>query len=135
MKTVKTIIAGLLLIGLVPISAMAQKKAEVIAVINRADWCPICQANGKRANMVFKKNNMNGDILFVTNDLTNTQTKNKSAEMLKKYGLDKVMMNHESTGMVFFFNPKTKELIDQISASRTNPELVAAMHEAEKSVD
>lgn len=135
MKTLKSIFVSLLLISLIPVSAMAQKDAKVIAVINRADWCPICRANGKRAHMVFMNNNKNGAIKFLTNDLTNTQTKNKSAEMLEKYGLEKAMMNRESTGMVFFFNQKTKALIDQISASRTNQELVTAMQKAEKSVD
>ena len=135
MKATKSILASLMLIGLFSLSAMAQQDAKVIAVVNRADWCPICKANGKRAHEVFMENNKDHSIKFLTNDLTNAETIGKSDEVLKKYGLDKIMKNYNGTGVIFFFNPKTKALIEQISAAQSNKELMAAMQTAKKSVN
>ena len=47
MKTVKSILVSVVLVLLVSVSAMAQSNAKVIAVINKADWCPTCQQNGR----------------------------------------------------------------------------------------
>ena len=87
MKSIKTIFASVILIALVSVSAFAGTGAKVIAVVNQAGWCPVCQNNGMRAMDAFKANNQDMAIQFVANDLTNDETKAKSAEELKKLGL------------------------------------------------
>ena len=81
---------------------------------------------------VFKMNNKDGAIKFIINDLTNDQTKEKSATKLKKYNLYEKMKPYNSTGVVFFFNSKTNELIDKISVKKSNEKLRKAMTSATK---
>lgn len=131
MKTKNLILMGFLILAVFP--AFAQKAAEpkVIAVINQADWCHVCKENGQRAMAAFMANNQNGAFLFVANDVTNADTKKKSAMELKKYGLDKAAANLAGTGVAYFFNPKTRELISQVSVGKTDQELAAALKNAE----
>ncbi|MDP2338432.1 MAG: hypothetical protein Q8N05_18675 [Bacteroidota bacterium] len=132
MKTVKTIFASAILIALVSVSAFAGTNAKVIAVVNKAEWCPTCQNNGMRAMEAFKANNKDMAILFVANDVTNDETKQKSAEELKKLGLDKAIEAYPGTGVVYFFNSETKALISQVSVAKPDQELAAALITAKK---
>ena len=132
MKTAKTLITSLTLILLFSVSAMAQSDAKVLGVINRADWCPVCEENGERAMKTFKTNNKDGSIKFIINDLTDVTTKEKSAKKLKKYELYKKMKENTSTGVVFFFDAESKELIDKISVKKSSKELAKAMSSAKK---
>ncbi len=130
MKTAKTLITSLTLLLLFSVSAMAQSDAKVLAVVNRADWCPVCENNGERAMKTFKMNNKDGSFNFIINDLTNNKSKMKSAEKLEKHGLHSKMKSHNSTGVVFFFDAESKELIDKISVKKSNKKLAEAMRSA-----
>lgn len=132
MKSIKTIFASLILIALVSVSAFAGTGSKVIAVVNKAEWCPTCQKNGMRAMEAFKANNQDMAIQFVANDLTNDETKAKSAEELKEFGLDKVIAAYPGTGVVYFFNSETKALISQVSVAKPDQELAAALVTAKK---
>lgn len=133
MKTVKSIIVSAILVVLVSVSAFAQSNAKVIAVINKADWCPTCQANGQRAMAAFMANNKDMAIQFVANDVTDENTKKKSSAELKKLGLDKqVAENCKMTGIAYFFNSDTKALISQVSVAKSDQELASALTAAKK---
>ncbi len=132
MKSIKTIFASVILIALVSGSAFAGTTAKVIAVVNKAEWCPACQNNGERAHKAFMENNKDMAIQFVANDLTNDETKAKSAEELKKLGLDKAIAPYSGTGVVYFFNSETKALISQVSVAKPDQELAAALTTAKK---
>ena len=132
MKTLKTISASLILIIAFSSSIFAQSNAKVLAVINEAEWCPTCQHNGDRAMKVFKANNKGGKFQFVMNNLTNDDTKMKSAEDLKNLGLTDAIAPYKGTGTVYFFNADTKALISNISIAKTNEELAATMLSALK---
>jgi len=130
MKPVKSIFASLILVLMVSGSMMAQSAPKVIGVINKADWCSVCENNGARAMAAFMANNMDGEIAFVANDLTNDDTKKKSSEALKKYGLEEAVSSLKSTGVAYFFNPESKALISQVSVSKSDKELAEAMSAA-----
>jgi thiol-disulfide isomerase/thioredoxin len=132
MKTSKSIVISLMLVLLVSASAMAQSGSKVIAVVNKASWCPVCQKNGKRAMSVLMRNNQDGAVRFVFNNLSNKQTKQKSAETLKKLDLYKTMSKFKSTGVVYFFDAKNKSLISHISLARSNKKLAEALTNSEK---
>lgn len=135
MKTVKSILVSAVLILLVSVSAMAQSDAKVIAVINKADWCPVCQKNGERAMNAFMSNNKDMAIQFVANDVTNDVSKKKSAVELEKLGLEKaVAENCNATGVAYFFNSKTKALISQVSVAKPDQELATALTDAKKAL-
>jgi hypothetical protein len=120
---------------LVSVAAMAQTGPKVIAVINKAEWCPVCQQNGQRAMTAFMENNKDMAIQFVANDLTNDETIKKSATELKKFGLDKTMENYKGTGVAYFFNSKTGALISQISVAKPDQELAQALVTAKKGLN
>jgi thiol:disulfide interchange protein len=132
MKNSKSIILSLALVLLVTGAVFAQKEAKVIAVVNHADWCPTCQNNGERAKTTFMENNKDGAIQFTVNNLTNEETIKTSTEELKKLGVDKPMAAYKGTGMVYFFDAKTKKLITQISVAKTSDEIATAMSAAVK---
>ena len=127
MKNVKTIFASVALILLVSISAFAGTGAKVIGVVNKAEWCPTCKNNGERAMTCFMENNKDMAIQFVANDVTNDETKAKSAAELKKLGLDKAMAELKMTGVVYFFDADSKKLITQVNVAKTNEELAETM--------
>ncbi|NOZ35206.1 MAG: hypothetical protein GXO80_07905 [Chlorobi bacterium] len=134
MKTIQSIFMSVMLIVLATLSTSAQSKTKVIAVINEADWCPTCQHNGERAIKAFKANNKDGAFQFVINNLTNDDTKLKSSAKLKELGLSDEMSEFKGTGMVYFFNAKTKVLISKISIAKSDEELAKAMESANEGV-
>jgi hypothetical protein len=132
MKKSKTFLLSLLLIIFFGSTALAQSNAKVIAVVNHASWCPACVGNGERAQAVFTENNKDNAIQFVVNDLSTDETKQKSAYELEKLGLSEAMEAHKRTGIAYFFDAETKELINQVSVAKTNDEIVAALQTAKK---
>jgi len=132
MRTTKSIITSFILMFIFSMSVMAQSQHDVIAVINKADWCPVCQKNGERAMKALKGNDEDGAIKFVGNNLTDEQTKAKSKERLKNYGLYEKMKSYEGTGIVFFFDAESKELIDKISVAKSSRKLAEAVQKATK---
>jgi len=132
MKKMKSIVSVAFLLVILTSSMFAQTNSKVIAVINKAEWCPACKKNGERAMKTFKRNNKNGNFIFIQNDLTNDKTKLKSNKEIQKYGLLDVMTNKKSTAVVFFFNPVTKKLISKIGISKSDEELSSAMISALK---
>jgi len=130
MKLLKSIFTGMAVMLLVSATAMSQ--AKVIAVVNHADWCGTCKANGERAMNAFSENNPDGDIQFVVNDLTNEETKQASAQSLKEHGLYEAMEAKRKTALVYFFDAQSKELINEISVGKSNEEIVSVMDKALK---
>jgi hypothetical protein len=134
MKTTKSILASLVLMLLVSVSAMAQTEAKVIAVVNKATWCHVCEENGARAMSAFMANNSDNGFKFVANDLSTDDTKKSSLEEIKKLGLESAVADLKYTGMAYFFNAKTKELIHQVSVAKSDAEIAAAMVTAKNAV-
>lgn len=123
----KTLVSGLLLFTFFSLAGMAQNEAKIIAVVNEAEWCGTCQKHGERAMTAFNENNQDGFVLFIFNDVTSDETKSKSEKELKKYGLASVMEPHKATGVAYLFNAEDKHLINQVSLSKTDQELIEAM--------
>ncbi|HYX06174.1 MAG TPA: hypothetical protein VE912_05515 [Bacteroidales bacterium] len=132
MKTTKSILTSLALFVLISVSAAAQSEAKVIAVINEATWCPVCQKNGERAMAAFKSNNKDGAVKFLANDVSNKETKKKSSETLKKYGLEQAMASRQATGVAYFFDAGSGKLINQVSLAKSDQVLADAMTAARK---
>lgn len=97
---------------------------KVFAVINKADWCPTCQANGSRIMSEVMPACKNLKVKFLPNDLTNNQTITKSGEDLKKNKLTAAVEPVKSTGVILLIDAKTKKLIKQISVARPSAEII-----------
>lgn len=135
MKKVKTIFGTMLFTVVLSASgAFAQSSAKIIAVVNQADWCSVCKTNGQRAMGAFMENNKDAAIQFVVNDITNAETVKKSAGEIEKAGLTAAMKNYKASGVVYFFNAKTKEPITQITVANSNEEIAYVFGEVKKAV-
>ena len=109
------------------LSAKAQTKTgtpKVYAVINKADWCPVCQANGTRVMSEVMPACKALKVKFVANDLTNEQTIAKSAAELKKNKVFNAVKETKSTGVILLVDAKTKKVIKQISVSKPSEEII-----------
>ena len=126
----KTLLLILTFIAIIPFTAKSQTDAKVLAVVNSAEWCGVCQQHGERAMSVLQENNADGEVHFIMNNVTNDETKQASEKNLEKYGLANAMADHEATGVAYFFDADNNEFIDQVSLSKDNPELVDALQAA-----
>lgn len=97
---------------------------KVFAVINRAEWCPTCQANGARIMSEVMPACKNLKVKFLPNDLTNDQTIAKSGEELKKNKLVAAVQTVKSTGVILLIDAKTKKIIKEISVARPSTEII-----------
>ncbi len=127
----KLFFASFFLLGLAAGVFAQSQNPKVIALINKASWCPVCQANGPR----FEKDIMpmvmnNTDVKMVMNDLSNDQTKTASADMLEKAGVAKFAKKNTATGVLYFLDPTSKKLISKISISKTDEEIKQALQSA-----
>lgn len=108
-------------------SAKAQTKGstpKVYAVINKADWCPVCQANGARVMSEVLPACKDLKVKFVANDLTNEQTITKSTAELKKNKIFNAVKETKSTGVILLVDAKSKKVIKQISVSKSSGEII-----------
>ncbi|MHB1922097.1 MAG: hypothetical protein ACYCOO_07655 [Chitinophagaceae bacterium] len=127
----KLMIASFLLLGIAFNGFAQHHPPKVIALVNQASWCPVCQANGPR----FKKDILpmvmkNGNVQMVMNNLTNEETKGFSLGMLKKAGIAKFAENNTETGMIYLLDAKTKRLISTISLAKSDQEIKEAFQTA-----
>ena len=147
MKKVKSIFAILLLAT--SFSSYAQMpehsaNPKLIAVVNRANWCGVCKANGTRFGAVLMPYATQGVNIYL-NDLTNESTKAASMQELEKAdiyeavntiprkGMGKVLkacrlikdkkQTQDVSGIVTFINPKTHKQVKQISITVSDEEM------------
>jgi hypothetical protein len=118
----KLLVATLLFMG-IAVSGFAQQ-AKVIALVNKASWCPVCQANGPR----FEKDIMpmamqNKDVQIVMNDLSDDKTKAASLPMLEKAGIASFAKKNTGTGTLYFIDAKSKKLISEVSLAKSDDEI------------
>jgi ketosteroid isomerase-like protein len=122
----KLLISVLLLSTLLfsAITGNAQEGRKVIAVINKADWCPVCQTNGekmmKEIMPVFNESN----VQFVMNDLTNDATKADSKMALDKVKAYDAVKKISATGWLLLIDAETGKLLEKISVAEPVEKLV-----------
>ena len=117
---------------------------KLIAVVNRANWCAVCKANGQRFGELLMPYAAKGVTIYF-NDLTDDTTKANSklelekasvyeavtttprkgmGHLLKSCGLTKdKKVSIEASGIVTFINPKTHKQLKQLSISSTDEEM------------
>lgn len=128
----KKLIFAIVLVMSFSFVARAQNvQPKVIALLTKASWCPVCQANGPRfmkevMPMVMK----NKEVEMVMNDLSDKKTTAMSKGMLEKAGIYQFAKKNPATGMLYFFDAKSKELISKVSLAEPNEEIEKAYQEA-----
>lgn len=127
----KLIFAIALVMSFSFVASAQNVQPKVIALLTKASWCPVCQANGPRfmkevMPMVMK----NKEVEMVMNDLSDKKTVAMSKGMLEKAGIYKFAQNNPATGMLYFLDAKSKELISKVSLAESNEEIEKAYQEA-----
>lgn len=125
MKNTKSILIVLMMV--LGASIFSQNNAKVIVVVNKADWCSICRANGQRAMETFMGNNTDQNFQLVIHDVTTEESKKQSNVELTQLGLSKIINDHNGTGIFYFFDAKSKKILAQISVANTNEEIKMTM--------
>ena len=117
---------------------------KLIAVVNTANWCAVCKANGQRFQQLLMPYVTQGVTVYI-NDITNSTTKQASKITLQKAnvyqavatmprkGMGKMLQScglakdkkqfTEVSGIVTFINPKTYKQIKQLSIASPNEEM------------
>jgi thiol:disulfide interchange protein len=96
-------------------------------VINKAEWCKVCKLYEVRAISAFNENNQDSYFQFLENDITNDSTKLKSKPEIEKFGLEKMMKKNTNSGVLSFYDAKTKKLLIQVTVAISKTELAANM--------
>lgn len=122
----------LALLASVASPASADTKPRVIAVINRADWCSSCKANGPRVAKAVMAASADGSLAIVMNDLTSDKTAKTSGTALKAAGVDAAMVPYTATGVLYLFDAATKHVLKQVTVANSNAEILMAIDAAKK---
>jgi hypothetical protein len=104
---------------------------KVIALVNKASWCPVCKANGPR----FEKDIMpmvmgNKDVQMAMNDLSDDNTKAASKAMIDKAGIASFCEKNTATGMLYFLDAKSKKLLSKVSLADSDEQIKKAYEKA-----
>ncbi len=115
-------------------SLFAQGDRKIIAVINKADWCPVCQINGEKVMNevmpVFKESG----VLFMMNDLTDESTKEDSKKMLEEKKIFEAVKKIKSTGLILLVDAMTGKLLEKISVAEPAEKLIEAIRKKSMAV-
>jgi len=128
----KQLICAVALVMSFSFTTSAQKvQPKVIALITKASWCVVCQANGPR----FMKDIMpmirrNKEVQIIINDLSDKKTTATSRRTLQKADIDDFAEKNPATGMLYFFNADTKKLLSSVSLAQSNEEIEKAYQKA-----
>jgi hypothetical protein len=120
---VRSALAFTLLAVLSTAAAWAEPTPKVIAVANRAEWCSVCKANGERAGRALMKASADGTIKVLVNDVTSEETIKKSIGDLRAAGLDKIMTSYTATGVLYFFDARTRRPLRQVTVANSDEEI------------
>lgn len=130
----KHLIVALVLFMGFSFTANAQKaQPKVIALLTKASWCVVCQANGPR----FMKDIMpmiqeNKEVQIIMNDLSDKKTISMSRKALQKAGIYDFAEKNPATGMLYFFDANKKKLLSSVSLAQSNEEIEKAYQKALK---
>jgi len=126
MKKATTIALFLMLFSGVKIFAQMPMpdmgKAKIIAVVNKASWCPVCKAHGQNAGMIMMPYMKDG-LAILMNDLTDEQSKAAAKKELAAAGVYHAVKGIKETGVVIFVDPKTHKKLGQTSIAISDEDL------------
>ncbi len=100
---------------------------SIIVMVNTADWCPACKTNGQRIEKEVVSSYMGNETFsIVVNDLSNKESKKTSKASLEKLGIEKLAKKNKTTGMIYFIDAQTKEIVKEISVTKSTEEIKQA---------
>ncbi|TAN13026.1 MAG: hypothetical protein EPN37_14535 [Chitinophagaceae bacterium] len=129
----KLLIATLLVMATAAGAFAQSSQVKVIALMNKASWCPVCQDHA----MAFMKNiapmvMKNPEVKMVIYDLSNEQTRTSSLPMLESAGIKQFALENDATGRIYFIDARTKKLLSTVSIAQSDKDIMRAYKEALK---
>jgi hypothetical protein len=102
-----------------------QKQPKIIAVVNRAKWCPTCKANEARimAEVIPAIKKMD-NVDIVLNDLSDKATKAESKIAIEKMNIYDIIKNKKATGVIYLISVSDKKIIKEMYVSETTEKLL-----------
>jgi len=104
-------------------------KAKVVAVINHADWCQVCQKNSDRVETLLSEYKSK-PIALVPNDITDYHSKAVSAKYLRKVHTYEAVQPVKESGVIILVSGKTHQVISKISLASSNEDIEKAFDSA-----
>jgi hypothetical protein len=127
MKTLKNTV----LIIAILFSAQIFAQNSVYAVVSKAKWCPTCQKNEARIGEEVLSKVDASNVTILVNDLSDKETKAKSAEILKENGLENLKL--KATGIITFIDASSKKVISSISVAKPSDAILEEFSKFSKS--
>lgn len=92
---------------------------SVVFVLAKANWCKICLVNEERIKKeVLSKYENDEKMKVLIVDLSNDSTKFVSLQQLKSIGMEGFIYKYHATGVLYWLDANTKQLINKISVSK-----------------
>jgi hypothetical protein len=98
--------------------------APVVAILTKADWCSICQANGARVGALLQKGVQDGRYELIVNDITSDETTAKSDAVLTTKGL-KELSTGAAPGTITFVDSRTRKSVAGATVAHKDEEIAA----------
>lgn len=116
---------------LIYLAPNAQETKKTIAIINRADWCYVCQANTEKMMKDVLPVFENTNIRFLVNDLTSDETAGKSEMTLKENKVYEAVKKIKSTGLVLLVDEVTGKLLGKISVAEPADKIIMVIKQTD----
>ncbi len=119
-----------MLLGLQLMNAQ-NNETKILAVVNNADWCHICQENkAKVENDVLPVLESNNEVVIISNNLSNDETKMNSQKELMQNGLKD--FNTKNSGVIYFVDANTHEILSKSSVANSSKKILKEFNKAYK---
>ncbi|MCU0360951.1 MAG: hypothetical protein MUF75_09575 [Bacteroidia bacterium] len=128
MKNIKHLFVAAFLV--LASAAFSQNNSKVIAMVTKANWCPVCKEHGPRMMDQVFSTYTDGKLLVISNDITNNESIKGCEKDLKANGLSNLAKESKMTGMITLINAKTKKVISTISVAESTEAVKKAINSA-----
>lgn len=132
----KLIFGMLFLLGALNLNAQDSKsnpkstEKQILVVVNTANWCHVCKANGPRVKENVLANYMtNKNCKVIVNNLSDDATKKSSQEEIARAGISDTMKDLNASGMIYLIDAESKKVINSVSVAKTNEEISQVINE------
>ena len=126
---IKSIVFTLTLLSISPLVIQAQSN-DLYIVFNEASWCKYCKANGERIHQLVDEYALKNNVLVISNDVTNEETKKNAVPQLTELGLYDFMQFRKEAAIVFVFDASSNSLLDKFSIKLDNEKILTILNQS-----
>lgn len=109
----------------------AEEEAKIIVLVNTANWCPACRANGERLEQEILFQFMDDpQYIILVNDLSDDKSIAQSLPAINQNGLSEFVRKNKATGTIFFIDAASKRMHSKISVTKDSEAIKRAFREA-----